>query len=223
MSTLIILQGRLRSTRLPAKGFLPFFGQTIWERMCDIALATAGCDEVVFATGDLPENAIGRHLIERKGARFFVGSETDVLGRFCSLVEGTRHEHIVRVTCDNYLVQPEVIEAMLAAARSASAGYAYVRPLSHYAGEYIHRDVLLAANRSPSPEAREHVTWDIRAGGGADILALPGDFCGLFHAKSPTLDSIDDFVAMKGLEARHPGLANPRCLPLLSTIPELAP
>jgi spore coat polysaccharide biosynthesis protein SpsF (cytidylyltransferase family) len=191
--------------------------------MCDIALAVRGADEVVFATGDAPGNELARAMVEAKGVRFFIGSETDVLGRFCSLVESTRHEHIVRVTCDNYLVQPEIIEAMLAAAMSASVGYAYVRPLSHYAGEYIHRDVLLAASQSPSPQAREHVTWDIRAGHGSGILALPEDFCGLFHPKSPTLDSIDDFVTMKRLEMDYPGLVNPRCLSLLSTIPELNP
>lgn len=189
--------------------------------MCDIGLSVRGAEEVYFATGDLPENLLGRELIEKKGVKIFVGSENDVLGRFCDLVAASGHDHIVRITCDNYLVQPEVIEALVHQARMDGAGYAYVEPLSHYAGEYIRRDVLLSARTKPSAEGKEHVTWDIRKGNEAHILALPRDFLGLDHTHGPTLDSVDDFIRMKLLERNYPELSHPRCLQALRSIAEL--
>ncbi|MBA4135858.1 MAG: hypothetical protein C0518_00920 [Opitutus sp.] len=211
---LIILQGRVRSTRLPAKGFLPFFNQVVWERMCDIALAVRGAEQIVFATGDAPENQIAKPLVEAKGIRFFSGSEENALDRFCRVAETSTSEYIVRITCDNYLVQPEVIEGLFAAAREARADYGYVAPLSHYAGEVIRRETLLAGWRagSYSALAREHITWDIRENAAISRVVLPEDYLALDHEHSVTLDTVDDFVRMKKLEQTMPGLRPVRCL-----------
>ncbi|MDA8964593.1 hypothetical protein N9H09_00265 [bacterium] len=211
---LIIMQGRLRSTRLPAKGFLPFFGQTVWERMCDIALAIRGAEEVVFATGDLAENKIAQPLIEGKGVRFYAGSEGNVLDRFCRVAENSTAEFVVRLTCDNYLVQPDVVEGLISEVSNARADYGYISPLSHYAGEVIRRNVLLDTWRSgtPSKMATEHVTWDLRQDPNVSKVILPNDYLGLCHETSITLDSIEDFIQMKALELDFPNLADPRSL-----------
>lgn len=210
----IVLQARLRSSRLPAKGYLPFFGQTVWERMCDIALAVRGVDEVIFATGDASGNELARAMVEAKGARFFSGSEDNVLARFCCAVAHSKAGYIIRLTCDNYLAQPDVIEGLAAAARDADADYAHVAPLTHFGGEVIRLELLLDHWRSGkySAKAAEHVTYDIRETLPCRKLALPSDYLGLDHANSPTLDSIDDFVLMKRLEEGHHGLRPVRCL-----------
>ncbi|MDB4492507.1 hypothetical protein N9200_00670 [Akkermansiaceae bacterium] len=219
---LIIMQGRLRSTRLPAKGFLPFFGQTVWERMCDIALEISGENQVVFATGNLPENKIAQSVIEAKGVRFYAGSEDDVLRRFCRVAENSNAEYVVRLTCDNYLVQPDVVEGLVSEVSTADADYGYISPLSHYAGEVIRRQVLLKSWRSGSSSdmAIEHVTWDIRQDPKVSKVVLPDDYLGLCHEKSVTLDSIEDFIRMKALERDCPELKAPRCLEAVSSICE---
>ena len=211
---LIIMQGRLRSSRLPAKGFLPFFGQTVWERMCDIGLAVHGAEQVVFASGDLPENYLAKPLIESKGVRFFTGSEENVLERFCRVAELYKAEFIVRLTCDNYLIQPEVIEGLVEAVSASNADYGYISPLSHYAGEVIRSKTLIDCwcSGSSSSLAREHVTWDIRRDPSVSKVILPSDYLGISHENSVTLDSIEDFIRMKTLERDLPELAEPRCL-----------
>ncbi|HNQ87821.1 MAG TPA: NTP transferase domain-containing protein [Verrucomicrobiota bacterium] len=210
---LILLQGRLRSTRLPGKGFFTFFGETIWERMCDIALAVREVEEVVFATGDLPENHLMKPLIEAKGVRFFAGSETNVLERFCQAIEGHRGEYLIRLTCDNYLAQPDVIEGLFEATVQAQADYGYVEPLSHYAGEVVRCEALRQCLADgPSAMAREHVTWDIRSNATRARVSLPADYLGLDHADSLTLDTVEDLIRMKQLERRHPELGAVRCL-----------
>lgn len=208
------MQGRLRSTRLPAKGFHTFFGQTIWARMCDIALAVKGTNEVYFATGDLPENELGRPVVEAQGVKFFAGSEENVLERFAKIALLSEQEYILRITCDNYLIQPEVIDGLYNAVSIAQADYGYIEPLSHYAGEIIRRSVLLDHWRSQSysEAAREHVTWDIRHNSKTKMIKLPSNFMGLNHENSITLDNIEDFIFMKKLESTQPALKNVRCL-----------
>ena len=208
------MQGRLRSTRLPAKGFHTFFGQTIWARMCDIALAVKGSNEIYFATGDLPENQLARPLVEAQGVKFFAGSEENVLERFAQIALLSQQEYILRITCDNYLIQPEVIDGLYDAVSGARADYGYIEPLSHFAGEIIRRTVLLDHWKSQnySAAAREHVTWDIRHNPETKTVKLPSNFMGLNHEKSLTLDNIEDFILMKKLESSNPSLKSVRCL-----------
>ena len=219
---IIVMQGRVRSTRLPGKGFFTFFGQTIWERMCDIAMDVRGVSEVVFATGDLPENHLMRPLVEAKGVRFFAGSEDNVLERFCRALEGTRVDYLIRITCDNYLIQPDVIEGLAAATAAADADYGFVEPLSHYGGEVIRIKTLRQSfsRGDYSDLAREHVTWDIRNATASRKVALPPDYLGLDHTCSLTLDTIDDLVLMKRLEAKQPGLRPVRCMDAVRRLPE---
>lgn len=216
---IIVMQGRLRSTRLPGKGFFTFFGQTIWERMCDIALAVEGVDEVVFATGDIKENELMRPLVEAKQVRFFKGSEDNVLQRYVEAIKHYRGEYLIRLTCDNYLVQPEILENMIAAAKTSDTDYVYVQPLSHYAGEVVSCEALRASYRKGyTPKAREHVTWDIRESGNYKILSLPSGFLGVDHAASETLDTLEDLIRMKRLEQDCSFLSSVRCLEQLRTM-----
>lgn len=209
---IIVMQGRVRSTRLPGKGFFTFFGQTLWERACDIALAVRGVEKVVFATGDPPENQLIQPLVEAKGVDFLVGSEENVLQRFCRAIDGYGGEYLVRLTCDNYLAQPEVMERLYAATRAVHADYGYIKPLSHYAGEVIRCESLrrcFAARHSA--QAKEHVTWDLRCRPEYTKVAEPEDYMGLDHPHSLTLDTVDDLILMKQLERNAPQLKPVRC------------
>jgi spore coat polysaccharide biosynthesis protein SpsF (cytidylyltransferase family) len=215
-----ILQGRVRSTRLPAKGFLPFFGQTVWERLCDIGLSIRGCEQVIFATGDKPENQLARPLVESKGIGFFVGNEDNVLERFAMAAEDSDAEFVVRLTCDNYLIQPDLVEDLVSAVCESKADYGYIHPLSHYCGEVIRRQTLINFWRTGSPSALacEHVTWDLRSDPTISKVILPGNYLGIDHENSVTLDDFDDFIRMKTLERDCPELKSLRCVERLRTI-----
>lgn len=209
---LIVLQGRMASERLPGKGYFTFFGETIWARMCQIALATEGVDRVIFATGDNPQNRILAPLVEAQGVEWFVGDEQNVLKRFVDATATSDDDYLVRITCDNYLVQPALIERLVDAVLEASADYGYIQPLSHFAGEVVRLDALRDNLQSdPSPLAREHVTYDIRSSEAYKSLALPPDFGGVDHQQRITLDEIDDLIVMKTLERDHHELAAVRC------------
>ena len=96
----------------------------------------------------------------------------------------------------------------------AGSDYGHVAPLTHFGAEIIRRELLLDHWRMGkySAQAKEHVTYDIRETIDCQKLALPQNYFGLDHAHSPTLDSIEDFILMKGLEVQHPALRPVRCL-----------
>jgi len=209
---IVIMQARLGSTRLPGKAFFTFFGQNMIERSISIAQSISGVDRIILATGDRPQNLALKPYVEQAGAEFFVGSEDNVLERFIGAMEGYEGKYCLRMTCDNYLIQPEVIEALYAEAVKLNADYAFIAPLSHFSGEIISCDRLRESFQSDySDEAKEHVTWDVRESG-INVLALPSDFKSLDHGCTLTLDTLEDLLTMKALELKHPELAETRCL-----------
>ncbi len=121
---------------------------------------------------------------------------------------------MIRITCDNYLIQPDVIEGLAGATKTADADYGFIEPLSHYAGEVIRVEALREAWASGdySDLAREHVTWDLRQSPATRKIALPKDYLGLDHSASVTLDTIEDLIQLKTLEAERPELEPVRCL-----------
>lgn len=221
MKCVVVMQGRVRSSRLPAKGFFTFFGQTIWERMCDVALGIEGVGEIIFVTGDLPENRIIRPLIEKKNVRFFEGSENNVLERFVKAIDASDASFVIRLTCDNYLAQPSLTSKCLEYLRKDGAQYACIgNPLSHYSGEAVCAQLLREQYYTAqySDQAKEHVTWDIARSEGVDRIVLPSTFGGIDHQNSLTLDTVEDFVIMKNLEMNWSGLAKVECLSTLKEV-----
>ena len=214
-----ILQARLGSTRLPGKVLFTFFGQTIVQRVCAIAHSVAPVERVIVATGRRAENRILKGLVEAAGAEYFEGSEDDVLQRYIDCAQGYVGEYILRLTCDNYIAQPALIEGLYDAVAANNADYGFVAPLSHFAGEVIRAEVLRAYAGSPtSSEAKEHVTWDIRNDPQLKKVELDSDFMQVDHTDRITLDTLDDLILMKELEVENIELKPVRCL---STLMEL--
>ena len=94
------------------------------------------------------------------------GSETDVLGRTLGAATAAGADLVVRLTGDCPLVDPEVIDLVVAAASSTAARCDYASNVIRRTfpkgldAEALHGDVLARIDRlATSPEAREHVTW----------------------------------------------------------------
>jgi len=211
---IVILQGRIGSNRLPAKGFLNFFDKTIWERICLIAKDISGVEKIVFATGSDKKNLVAKEYIENLGINFFVGDEDNVLSRFQEIINSSKSEYFLRLTCDNYLIQPEVIEKLFLRMKTESTDYAYVQPLSHFSGEIININFFkkFYEDTAPSEMAKEHVTYDIRNSKRVKKTIAGSNFLGIDHAKSLTLDTLEDYVHLKTIENLYPKLKDIRCI-----------
>lgn len=82
--------------------------------------------------------------------------------------------------------------------------YAYIKPLSHYAGEVISKKLF--SKKKISKLGKEHVTWDFRNNQKNKILKYKKNFFNINHGKSLTLDNINDFVKMKKIESKFKNL-----------------
>ena len=145
MTTTVIVQARLGSTRLPAKVLLPLpTGRTVLEEVLYRAKQIPGVDVVVAAIPDTAENdiveAMALRELERLNAdrdrhdlvafgstrvhRTVRGPEHDVLARYVKAAEAVKADVIMRITADCPLIDPKVCGAVLALRDSQLADYA---------------------------------------------------------------------------------------------------
>lgn len=153
----IVLQARLGSTRLPRKALLPFGEGTLLDS-CLRRLSRVPADLRILATEAGSAAELGPRA-EARGWRVFVGSEEDVLSRYCGAIREFRLDRVVRATGDNPFVSPEAAESLLSDPRTAGSDYAAYRDLPLGFGvEVVRASALLAAEAgSTDPYEREHV------------------------------------------------------------------
>lgn len=158
-----ILQTRMSSTRLPGKALLPLLGESVLARQVERVRRASSIDEIVVATSlDATDGPIEQEC-RRIGVRCHRGSLADVLDRFRGAAEALGADHIVRLTGDCPLSDPDVIDLVVRAHLAAGADYtSNVRPPSFPDGldvEVMTRGALERAWREADlPSDREHVT-----------------------------------------------------------------
>ena len=122
--TLIIIQARTGSTRLPEKTIRPFFGEKcLLTLMCERLLTVFGKDQIVLATTVHPGDDRLVELAAVLGIRTYRGSEPDVLQRFIEAAKTFGGKTIVRVCADNPFLFPEFIAELLDAFFAAPCDY----------------------------------------------------------------------------------------------------
>lgn len=157
--TVVVLAARINSRRLPRKMLLPINRRPLIEVLIRRLQRAQEIDEIVLATTRSTYPHV-RTVIERTGISCFLGSETDVLGRYYYAAKRFGAGIVVRATGDNPLVSPEAIDMIVRYHRRN-------RPdLSHYLGlplgtgvEVISFPALARAHREAKDAfAREHIT-----------------------------------------------------------------
>src|ERR1035437_9031560 len=106
-----IVQARLGSTRLPEKVLAEIEGYTLIEHVLRRSAAAKRVDKVVVATTNRPEDdRLEKFVRESFGFEVFRGSTDDVLDRFFRCAAPYSPELIVRITADDPLKDPEIID-----------------------------------------------------------------------------------------------------------------
>jgi spore coat polysaccharide biosynthesis protein SpsF len=102
------------STRLPGKVLADIAGKSMLERIIERAAAAQLVDEVVVATTHAREDDV---LVERLRSdaicKVFRGSVDDVLSRFYECAQLHQAEIVVRITADDPLKDPHIIDKAL--------------------------------------------------------------------------------------------------------------
>lgn len=130
MRVVAIVQARTGSTRLPGKVLQDLAGRTMLARVVQRTERAALVDDVVVATTTSRQDDPVVAECRRLGVSCFRGSEQDVLDRYFLASEFSRAELVVRVTSDCPLIDPGLIDRVVAA---------FLRELPDYASNFLER------------------------------------------------------------------------------------
>lgn len=113
MKTVIIVQARMTSTRLPGKVLKKVLDKPLLEYQIERLLRVKMADEIVIATTINDTDLPIIELCNRLSVPFFRGSEEDVLSRYYKAALSYKADIIVRVTSDCPIVDPQVIDKVI--------------------------------------------------------------------------------------------------------------
>ena len=126
MKTVMIVQARMGSSRLPGKVMKLVLGKPLLQHMVERLSKSVLADDVVVATttsdADKPIISLCRAL----SVRFFRGPEEDVLTRYFDAASTAKADNIVRVTADCPLIDPRVIDRVISHYTENQDKYDYV-------------------------------------------------------------------------------------------------
>lgn len=124
MRTVIIIQARMGSSRLPGKVLKDIDGRPMLEWVIRRGMHAKLLDEVMVATTiDSTDDPIENWCMQHK-IRCWRGSVFDVLDRYYCAAKSANADTIVRVTADCPLIDPDVLDDTVQLFRSEAADFA---------------------------------------------------------------------------------------------------
>jgi glutamate-1-semialdehyde 2,1-aminomutase len=170
MKTIAIVQARMGSTRFPGKVMRPINGVPMIELLLRRLAKAKRIDRIILATSDDPRNQPLADHVRSLGYEVFQGSENDVLDRFYQAAKPHQPEAVVRITGDCPLIDPDLVDLVIAAHKEQGVDYlSNTWPRSYPDGldteVFSFRALEQAARQATKPAEREHVTPFIRESG----------------------------------------------------------
>jgi len=160
-----IIQARMCSQRLPGKALLELSGKPVLAHVIDRLKACKNIDCVAVATSDNPADDEIVSLCSRLSIRCERGSEDDVLQRYISAASAIGADIIVRVTGDNPLTDPDIVDCLVdAMSQDPELQYCCSEnsPLGTSCEAVSLATLKHVQEICDSPDHREHVTLFIR-------------------------------------------------------------
>ena len=203
MTTLIIVQARMTSTRLPGKVLLPLAGEPMLTRLVERLRRVQRADGIVVATTTNATDDPIAALCAQLGVPCHRGSEHDVLSRYADAARLQGADVVVRITSDCPLIDPALIDQVIATHEEGDSDYVsnMLPPTWPYgmAVEVFSATALAQAHAEATQVAeREHVTpfiyWHPERYRLRNV-ASPVDLC---HPRW-TVDTPEDYQLVKRL------------------------
>jgi spore coat polysaccharide biosynthesis protein SpsF len=162
MKTILIIQARMGSSRLPGKILKPLGNTVVLDYVVSRCEAIDGVDEVIVATSTLPVDDKVETWCKSHGVSCFRGSEEDVLARYYECAKPYAPDYVIRVTSDCPFVDYDLASRIIEKMRQNPADILLVQGelprglvvemVSFQALSYIHE-------HGHEPRHREHVTY----------------------------------------------------------------
>jgi len=162
MKVVGILQARMGSSRLMGKVLADLAGAPLLERCLQRAGRSQRLNELwVATTQEVCDEAVA-DLASRLSVRCHRGSTDDVLDRYWKTAQASGADVVVRLTGDNPMVDPEIIDLVVDALRPGMDYVCNRRPYTFPLGLDVEVFTIDALHRAwcedKNPSWREHVT-----------------------------------------------------------------
>jgi spore coat polysaccharide biosynthesis protein SpsF len=163
MTNVAIIQARMGSTRLPGKAMLSLDCIPAIQHVIRRTMNTMFIDKTVVATTTKDRDRIIAKHASIEGAEVFQGDEDDVLGRVRNAAEQYDSELVIRVTADNPLVCPKIIDTAIQKITECNAVYVSNKvdntfPSGFDVEVFTFSSLVQVERRAEDPHYREHVT-----------------------------------------------------------------
>lgn len=132
---LVVIQARMGSTRLPGKMMKKMGGKPMVFYLSEQLKHSKLIDQVVIATSVQPENDEMYEYLKSSGVEVLRGPEDDVLKRFVMVAEKYKPDIIVRITGDEPLIDPFLVDKVIQ--EHIDSGADYTSTKEYKDGEYI--------------------------------------------------------------------------------------
>jgi spore coat polysaccharide biosynthesis protein SpsF len=167
---LAILKARMSSSRLPGKVLKPLCGRPMVLRQIERLARARRIDKLVVATSTEPSDDVLAETLATEGVAVHRGPLDNVLARFIGALDAYPADHVVRLTADCPLTDPEGVDALIALHLESGADYSSNTPDTWSAPKGLDVEVMTAAAlrraaaEASTQEEREHVTWGLYHG-----------------------------------------------------------
>lgn len=207
-----IIQARMASTRLPGKVLRKIDGMSILEILISRVKQSKQSSSIVVATTEKKEDDKIVEAVKNSGVEVYRGSEDDVLGRYVGASRAANADIVVRVTADNPLTDPELMDELIKAHRRSRADYTYCPGVPPgISVEVVNREALEKIDSTAkAPGYREHVTlYILDQPESWKIHTVQADELGLnYPALRLTVDTEEDLELMTKLNQNLGNLEN---------------
>ena len=186
MKVIAIVQARTGSKRLPGKVLMKINNKPVLSYIVEFLRFSKLIDQIIVATTQLSEDDTIETLCKNLNIECFRGSDVDVLSRFYNCAKSFKGDLIVRLTGDNPLIDPTIVDELIEICKESGCDYATnvlhpTYPYGFSSCEVIPFRIIKKLNEiATDPMSREHVTIHIR--------------------KNPNLYTIKEIQAPKNLE-----------------------
>lgn len=160
MSTAIVVQARMGSTRLPGKVLKDIAGRPMLSYQMERLRRVKRAERIVVATTDQPADDGVERFCQKEKIACVRGSEHDVLARYHLAIERFPADVVVRITADCPLIDPAIVDEAIAAyepdyvSNMLETTYPYGMAVEVFSAQALRE----AHREAKDPAEREHVT-----------------------------------------------------------------
>tara|TARA_B100000029_G_scaffold515681_1_gene623941 strand:+ start:58 stop:822 length:765 start_codon:yes stop_codon:yes gene_type:complete len=159
-----IIQARMDSTRLPGKTLKLINSQTpMLEFQLNQLKFSNLIEKIIIATTTFESDDIIVDFCKKNNLDYFRGESKDVLDRYYQCAKKYNFPIIVRITSDNPLIDPEIVDQVIESFKISNCDYMSTEypktfPLGFAVEVFTFRSLEMAWNEAKLPSEREHVT-----------------------------------------------------------------